>query len=110
MITGSLKGYADTIVAAESFNSTVKAAPPAGSMPSITGKATVGSVLTATWAKNPKAAFTWYRNYRPIPGATVKTYKLTAADKGALIAVATTVTVPGKTFPEIKNSSNVLVR
>ncbi|MGO4803923.1 hypothetical protein AB4089_02220 [Arthrobacter sp. 2MCAF15] len=110
MITGSLKGYADTIVAADSFNPTVKAAPPAGSMPSITGKATVGSVLTATWKKNPTAALTWYRNYRPIPGATGKTYKLTAADKGALVSVATTVTVPGKTFPEYRYSPNVVVR
>ena len=110
MITGSLKGYADTIIPAESFNSTIRSAPAAGSVPSIAGKATVGSVLTATWKKDPKAAFRWYRNYKPIAGATRPTYKLTAADKGALISVAVTVTVPNRLFPEYRNSFAVVPR
>ncbi|SDL53573.1 hypothetical protein [Arthrobacter sp. ok362] len=110
MITGSLKGYADTIVAVESFNSTIRTAPAAGSVPSIAGKATVGSVLTATYKKDPKAVFVWTRNYRAIAGATKATYKLTSGDKGALISVATRVTVPNTLFPEERYSFAVVPR
>lgn len=107
MITGSLKGYADTIVAALSSDLHVAPAPAAGSMPTISGKAAVGSVLTATWNRDPKAKFSWYRNFVEIPGATEATYKLTAADKGALI-VAFAQTAPGKS-PQASGHSLAVV-
>ncbi|WP_353918306.1 hypothetical protein [Arthrobacter sp.] len=110
MVTGSLKGYADTIVAADSPGYIVRAARPAGEMPAITGKATVGSVLTATVKQDPKATFTWFRNYVPIKGAAKATYQLTAADNGAMIFVMAKVTPPGATYPDYWYSQAVVPR
>ncbi|MET3922502.1 hypothetical protein [Arthrobacter sp. UYEF20] len=105
IITGSLKGYADTIVVANVPTTAVAPEPAAGSVPSMTGDAKVGSVLTAAWKKDPKARFMWCRNNQPINGANGATYKLTAADKGALITVIGMGTAYG-----IKFSPGVVAR
>ncbi|AND17895.1 family 43 glycosylhydrolase [Rathayibacter tritici] len=62
---------------------------------SITGKATVGSTLTAS-ASSPWTAtgFQWKRGGTAISGATASSYTLTAADRGATISVAVTAAKP----------------
>ncbi|MHC2186970.1 beta-xylosidase [Rathayibacter agropyri] len=62
---------------------------------SITGKATVGSTLTAS-ASSPWTAtgFQWTRGGTAISGATGSAYTLTVADRGATISVAVTAAKP----------------
>ena len=78
-----------TSVAAQTI---VDTAPLAAS---ITGKATVGSTLTAS-ASSPWTAtgFQWKRGGTAISGATASSYTLTAADRGATISVAVTAAKP----------------
>jgi hypothetical protein len=62
-------------------------------VPVISGTAAVGKVLTAkSPAFSPAAGFSyqWYRGQTKISGATSKTYKLTAADRGKRISVQET--------------------
>ncbi|WP_427007081.1 hypothetical protein [Pseudarthrobacter sp. H2] len=65
-----------------------------GATPTITGTARVGSTLTAnagTWSPAPVTlSYQWYRAGVAVTGATVSTYKLTAADLGKTITVKTT--------------------
>jgi hypothetical protein len=105
IVIGSAKGYADTIVEGAWLDLLVQPAPAAGSMPVLTGSATAGSVLKVTW-KDPKAAFTWFRNFKPIPGVTGSTYKTTAADKGAVIAAI----ARASDYTEYKYTAAVLIR
>jgi hypothetical protein len=61
----------------------------------VTGKRAVGRKLTAepgVWSASPAATFTyrWKRNGTNIAGATAKTYKLKAADKGKKITCVIT--------------------
>lgn len=58
--------------------------------PTISGTAAVGKTLTAkaAWApSSAKVTYQWYRGSAAITGATKKTYKLTAADKGKKLKV-----------------------
>lgn len=74
--------------------------------PAITGRAAVGSKLTATtntslWDPTyPTLTYRWLRNGAPIPNATASTYVLSAADLGANISVRVTATAPwgGETY------------
>lgn len=66
--------------------------------PSISGTARVGKTLkvsTGTWSPKPKFTYQWYREGTPISGATKSSYKLVAADQGALITVSITATLDG---------------
>ena len=67
--------------------------------PTISGKALVGSTLTAhpgTWAPAPVAlAYQWYRGSTEVTGATKAAYPVTAADAGAVLKVAVTATKTG---------------
>jgi hypothetical protein len=67
--------------------------------PTISGTASVGSVLTAnanTWLPTPSSlAYQWYRDAAPIVGATRATYTLVAADLGTEITVKVTGTLLG---------------
>ncbi len=63
--------------------------------PTISGTFAVGKKLTATrgvWSPAPKSyQYQWYRNSTKISGATSKTYKLRAADRGTSISIKVTV-------------------
>lgn len=76
----------------------------------VRGAARVGSLLTAVLPSFAEpvppenlvavrgadpADYRWYRNGRPIPGATASSYRLQAADVGARITVQATVRRPG---------------
>lgn len=70
--------------------------------PTVTGSASVGSVLTATrgtWFPTAQVGFSyqWLRGDVEIPFADQSTYTLTAADAGAQVAVRVTATVQGAT-------------
>lgn len=63
--------------------------------PSISGNASVGSVLTAsagTWSDSPSFTYQWTRNGTNIGGATSSTYTLVAADAFTSIGVTVTAT------------------
>lgn len=64
--------------------------PLAAGKPTVSGKARVGATLTAKpgkWVTKPSFTYRWLRNGKTIGGATGKTYKLTAADRGKRISV-----------------------
>lgn len=89
-ITGTLTGYATTVIAAGDWLHRVMPALPQASAPAITGTATVGSTLTAKKGiyRVPTAVwFQWQRNGVDIKGAIASTYKLTSADRAAKITV-----------------------
>lgn len=89
-VTAKRSGYLDT-----SATSAVKAIPTlefaAAPNPTITGPTALGGTLTANpgaWSPTPTAfVYEWLRNGVPIPGATGKTYLLTASDKDQVISV-----------------------
>ena len=67
--------------------------------PTVQGKTTVGSQLTATpgaWDRNGLTFdYQWLRDGVPVSGATAKHYTLTDADLGHRLAVKVTATRPG---------------
>jgi len=65
------------------------------SIPTITGKAKVGKLLSAktgTWDSGVNFTYQWYRNNSKIAKATSSTYKVVAADVGKQISVLVTGT------------------
>ncbi|MFE4196976.1 carboxypeptidase regulatory-like domain-containing protein [Paenarthrobacter sp. NPDC056912] len=75
---------------------TVATAALSSPVPTVSGTAKVGSVLTAVpgaWGPAPVTlAYQWFRGSTAISGATAQTYKLVAADKGSAIKVRVTGT------------------
>ena len=63
-------------------------------VPTIAGHTKVGSILTAVpggWQPAPVSlGYQWYRSGTVVPGATARTYKLTALDVGRTIRVKVT--------------------
>lgn len=74
------------------------AAPAISGVPTISGNASVGSVLSAAPASLsqgtpvPTRTWAWERRGTPIPGATSDTYTLVAADQGETVTVVQTET------------------
>lgn len=82
---------------AEFSESTAPTAPANTAVPTVSGTASVGSVLTATngtWTGRPTPTFTyqWLRAGADIASATAATYTLVAADAGQAISVKVTAT------------------
>jgi len=80
--------------------------------PSISGPGRVGSTLTSTpgtWSEPaPTLAYQWTRDGAPIAGATAPTYRLTAGDAGAAIALTVTAAKDGFT-PAAASSKAIAV-
>ena len=100
-VTGTKAGYA---AAAKTSAKTGKVA--AGTLksvkPKISGTAKVGKKLKAkagTWTSGTKLKYRWYRSGKAIKGASSKTYKVVAADRGDRISVKVTGTKAGYTTP-----------
>ncbi|MBF0815065.1 CHAP domain-containing protein [Microbacterium paludicola] len=91
-VTGAKAGYTTTTrrSAAVSVPLLAMSAP----VPTITGTLRVGSTLTANpgaWAPSGVVlTYQWLRAGQPIAGATARTYRLAAADKGKAISVRVT--------------------
>jgi len=92
-VTGKRSGYHSTprVSPARTVVKLNFARPP---IPKITGDLKVGKVqkvIVGTWS--PAATtytYQWYRNGKAIKGATGKTYKLVAADRGTYLSVVVT--------------------
>lgn len=85
---------------------TIKAAAKIGpanikpGVPTITGTAKAGKVLTAkpgTWTRETKFTYRWLRNGVAVSGATASTYKVRTADRDKKITVQVTGTRHGYT-------------
>ncbi|TJY69169.1 hypothetical protein E4J89_11440 [Arthrobacter sp. CAU 1506] len=63
----------------------------------ISGTARYGSTLKVSqgWTPGVKITYQWYRNGKPVKGATKSSFALSAKDIGAKITVRATVTKPG---------------
>lgn len=84
-------------------------------VPKISGTAKVGKTLKVkpgTWKPSgTKLSYKWLRNGEPVNGATGKTYKLTAADLGAVISVSVTGSKAGHTsVTKASKSTKTVVR
>ena len=67
-------------------------------LPSITGKRVVGSVLTSTtgtWSHSATFQRQWLRNGVPIAGASGTTYTVSSRDVGKVVSVRVTASSPG---------------
>ena len=81
----------------EKFASQIKATL-VSTRPSVSGRITLGSRLTAkpgAWQKGSIFKYQWFRDYSPIEGAVASTYLVTAADLGKPINVMVTGTLSG---------------
>ena len=79
--------------------------------PSITGTAKVGSTLTAkasAWAPGATLSYQWLLDGKAIKGATARTYKLLAAQKGKRISLTVTQRANGYTTVS-KTSASIKV-
>ena len=90
------------------------AAPVAVVAPEVTGKAKVGSTLTATAGEWDPAevtvAYQWLRAGEPIEGATSASYKVTRADVGSALSVRVTATAGGNPTAGTSVSNEVFVK
>jgi len=86
-----------TLTGAVTISAVLRATTP----PSITGKAVVGSTVTAVtgqWTPAPTAyTYQWAAGGVPIRGATARTYVIPAAMLGKRLTVTVTATRPGST-------------
>jgi len=111
-VTGTKAGFTTT-----AKTSAATAAVAAGTLtaptPTISGTKTVGSTLTATpgtWGPAPVTlTYQWFRGSTAISGATAKTYKLVAADKGSAIKVRVTGTKAGFTTTAKTSAATALI-
>lgn len=94
-VTGSKTGFT-TAAKTSAATAAVAVGTLTGPTPTISGTKTVGSTLTATpgaWGPAPVTlTYQWFRGSTAISGATARTYKLVAADKGSAIKVRVTGT------------------
>ncbi len=114
-VTASLDGYVQTTRdSAETLPVPALKELTGTPTPSISGKARVGSLLTATsttWQPAPvNLAYEWFRSgtTAPIPGATSATYRLTGDDYGKTVRVRVTGSKPG--YETVAKSSKSTAR
>lgn len=97
-VTGSLAGYT-TVSKTSAATAAVALGTLTAPVPTITGTAKVGSLLSlraGTWTPSPVTLkYQWYRDGIAITGATATTYKLTTADAGRKLTVRVTGTKSG---------------
>jgi hypothetical protein len=79
--------------------------PPANTTPpSIVGSPATGELLSAnkgTWDAGVSFSYQWLRDGAPITGALSSSYRVTTADRGAMISVRVTAANPWGTATEI---------
>ncbi|WP_062386275.1 ExeM/NucH family extracellular endonuclease [Demequina iriomotensis] len=96
-VTGTADGYVATTVKSKSVSVPKVWEKP--SRPRITGAMTIGTKIPApkvAWKPSPaKVTYQWYRDGKPIKGATHATYLLRKKDAGHGIKVKMTASKPG---------------
>jgi|GEM_PF-93749 len=73
-------------------------------VPTIAGTVRVGLTLAArpgSWPAGVALSYQWYRNGVAIAGATNDRYTLAAADRGTVVSVHVSGTLPGQTAPAV---------
>ncbi|WP_405473250.1 carboxypeptidase regulatory-like domain-containing protein [Paenarthrobacter ilicis] len=99
-VTGSKSGFT-TAAKTSAATAAVAVGTLTAPVPTITGTAKVGAVLTAapgTWGPAPVTlTYQWYRTGVAITGATAATYTLTSADLGKTMTVKVTGSKSGFT-------------
>lgn len=96
-VTAIREGY---VPAFDQVDLTIAPGTLAAARVSVTGRARVGQTLTAAATVDPAATETtyqWLRSGVPIPGATARTHRVTAADLGTRLSVRTTSAAAGYT-------------
>jgi hypothetical protein len=89
-VTGSKSGYSSVTKTSAQTAAVALATFRYWSTPKISGSAKVGKSLTVSpglWDSGTTVSIQWLRSGAPIAGATARTYKLTAKDKGKQISV-----------------------
>ncbi|WP_156044008.1 GH92 family glycosyl hydrolase [Cellulomonas sp. HZM] len=96
--TAVAEGYTDLVTDVQ-VGTVLAGAVVATKAPAVSGTAAVGKKLTVSSGTYSVRGATitrqWLRDGMPVQGATGTSYVLTAADKGAKVAVRTTVAAPG---------------
>lgn len=109
-VTGSLAGHGKASKTSEPTTAVAKGKLITKAV-SIKGTAKVGNTLTAVrgiWGPSPvKYVYQWYRGSSAIKGATTKSHKVVAADRGKTIAVKVRVSKSGYTAVEKQASVKV---
>ncbi|WP_160329737.1 cell wall-binding repeat-containing protein [Microterricola viridarii] len=114
-VTGTKTGYATKAVTSAATAAVAAATVPqlVAPVPTITGTAKVGSVLTAnagTWTPAPVTlAYQWLVGNVAVPGATAKTYKPVAANVGKTVTVRVTGTKTGYASKAVTSAATAAV-
>ncbi|MDT0274672.1 hypothetical protein [Blastococcus goldschmidtiae] len=97
-VTGSSAGYASTTETSQSTAPVVAGVFDQAPIPTLTGAVRVGSTVTAqpgTWAPAATFVYQWRRDGATIAGATARTYRPVAGDRGRTLSVRVTAQRPG---------------
>ncbi|NMD46844.1 MAG: carboxypeptidase regulatory-like domain-containing protein, partial [Propionibacterium sp.] len=109
-VTGASTGYVAATKASKATSAVAKG-DLTNTKAAITGKAKVGSTLTAvpgTWGPGGVGyGYRWYRGSTAIKGATGKTYKVTKKDRGAKLRVVVRGTKTGYVTVEKRASVRI---
>lgn len=116
-VSAAAAGYHSTSVTSSKTSKVVQYSFATKPRPSITGKATSGSRLSAvagTWAPNPdRLTYQWNRNGTAIGGATGQSYAITNDDLGKKLTVSVKAVKAGyvtatATSPAVTPTSSVI--
>jgi hypothetical protein len=110
-VTGRKNAYENRTITSQPV--LVKEGQLVGSNPTITGRASLGSTLTANpgkWEAGTKIAYQWLTNGKPIAKANSKTYKISRSNLRATLTVRITATKPGYSKVTLVNRNGLTVK
>jgi hypothetical protein len=98
VVTGQISGFASTYITSKPVIVTVIKEFSKAINPKILGEARVGKTMSVTlpsFEAGTLVSLQWFRSGVPIPGATKKTFKLSAKDKGKVLKVEASLSKAG---------------
>ncbi|OUE07365.1 hypothetical protein CMsap09_00355 [Clavibacter michiganensis] len=111
-ITVAVRGARDGYASVERISAPTPRVPQpvvVAGTPVITGIAAVGRTVTArpgSWRPaSVQLSYAWLRDGRPIPGATTSAYAITGADRGHVLSVRVTGTLPSYPAAQTRTSA-----